>query len=192
MCDLLQMIVEIKPVIGEVSRRIHRAAVRDHDQNTPLFTAADHPAAGPFYSLADYPLAKQVRLQQRGDIRLGAAPGGVSRFIYDMTDFIQPARIFRPSAPHPFELTLSTIPGAGSVAKNFGIHFRLFQGATQHVDKYRHRLDMLLHGAGTVNQHADQAISMRPEPLLLEQMLIYVLFFASLSQSILIRWASRS
>ena len=77
---LPQVMVQVVHVVGQVGGRLHRAAVRDDDEDAPLQRVVGgrlaQAGAGPLDGFAIHALAEEIVLQQRRQAGAGAAPGG--------------------------------------------------------------------------------------------------------------------
>ncbi len=153
--------VEVVRVVGPVRRAVHRAAVGDDEQDAALLATALHALAGPVDRLAVDAFAEQVGLQQRGDVAAGAPPRRVGGLEHQVADLVQPPRVARPPGALPVALRAPAVPRTGGEAEDFAADTGHLERAHEDIDQHRHRLDVLLHRPGAIDQEADQAIGQR-------------------------------
>ena len=156
------MVVEVERIVRERRRAVHRAAVRDHDEDLACLRPRREPRARPFDRFAVHTFAEQIRLEQRGNARARMPPAGIRVLEHQVAGFVEPARMTRLAAREPLLPGAAAVPGERREAQHFGCETGGIARAGQRVDHQRDTVDPRLHRPGAVDQERERAVGMRP------------------------------
>ena len=142
----LEMIVQVKLVVGALGRALHRATVRKHQQHAPRCAVLHLTLAGPLHGLAIQAFAIMVQLEQCCDGIAAVGFAFTGAFVNVVHAFGHATRIKRLACTQPGTTRLPTVPGSGGKTQHLDGNLGNSRHAAPDIGPKRHRFRVCLHG----------------------------------------------